>query len=96
MEKQYNVNCGKQQLKILSLLPNQRNCSGKGERYARLYVSPMISGEVDCLTSNIFNSLTAKANKGLPLPTQHLVQCRCTYVCKHTRTISEMGNHICE
>lgn len=43
MEKQYNVNCGRQYLKILSLLPNQRNCSGEQERYARLYVSPMIS-----------------------------------------------------
>lgn len=32
MEKQYNVNCGRQYLKILSLLPNQRNCSGERER----------------------------------------------------------------
>lgn len=77
MEKQYNVNCGRQYLKILSLLPNQRNCSGERERYARLYVSPMISGEVECCTSNIFSSLRAKAIKGLLFPTQHLVQCRC-------------------
>ena len=46
MEKQYNVNCGKQYLKILSLLPDQRNCSGAGERYANLHISPTISGEV--------------------------------------------------
>lgn len=84
MEKQYNVNCGKQYLKILSLLPNRRNCSGEKERYARLYVSPMTSGEVYCSTSNIFSSLRAKTIKGLLFPTQHLVQCR--YTCVHMQT----------
>ena len=69
MEKQYNVNCGKQYLKILSLFPDQRNCSGAGERYANLHISPPISGEVDCLTSNVLKSLRAEATEDLSFPT---------------------------
>lgn len=95
MEKQYNVNCGKQYLKILSLLPNQRNRSGEEERYVRLNVSLMISGEVDYSISNIFSSSRVKAIKSLLFPIQHFIQCRCTRVrLTNIQSMSKRWEHL--